>query len=53
MTDWSKYNRYQINARLTPDLYKRLGIFMKNNDYTVSQALTNVLNQKLPKLPND
>ena len=53
MTDWASYNQYKINARLAPDLYKRLGIFMKQNDYTVSQALTNILNQKLPQLPYD
>jgi len=53
MTDWATYNQYKINARLAPDLYKRLGIFMKDNDLTVSQALTNLLNQKLPQLPND
>ena len=53
MTDWSKYNQYKINARLTPDLYKRLGLYMHNMNLSVSEALTDVLDTNLPKLPND
>jgi len=51
--DWKKYNQYRVFARLEPPLYKRLGLYMKNKNYRVSQALTEILDKTLPQLPND
>jgi len=53
VNDWKKYNQYRVFARLDPELYQRLGLYMKTNNYRVSQALTEILNQNLPQLPND
>ncbi len=53
MTDWASYNQYKINARLKPDLYKRLGLYMQQMNLNVSEALTDLLDANLPKLPND
>ena len=51
--DWGFYNRYKINVRLKPDLYKRLGLYMHNTNLSVTEALTDLLDTNLPKLPND